>query len=221
MYFVTSKRKSRNPRVTFLEEVAAGLPYPHVLLRNKHTLFWREGAWLNHVYVYSWYGDTEGAPRITRIAMNHYAMTCSQRTRWLLGLAPSSCPAMREELRLEFTVLDLQLAVFARWLPAVIAGRIDRTRAIPAPPVDSGLSGEVLRTERYAWTRRAWDASQAWHAAQKAKEEAQRARRRAFLAGSVSDTTPGTAPSNAVTAPAATTTAGASMNAVSGASEAV
>ena len=181
MQFITKRRRASSPRAAFLERFAEALGRPHVLLRNKQMVCWRGGGTLDHVFVYPWFRDEE-APRLTRIAVNHYTLFPSRRTLALLGFGGRERPPFRRELQLEFTVRDEELAAFAPWLALCIAGRLDVTRPVPAPPYDSGLSGEHMRTHRYAWTVAAWDACQAWHAKEKAKEAARLARRQAFLA---------------------------------------
>lgn len=181
MQFVTKRRRVVPPRAAFLTCFAEALGWPHVLLRNKQMVCWRGGGTLDHVFVYPWFRDEE-APRLTRIAVNHYTLFPSRRTLALLGFGGRERPPFRPELQLEFTVRDEELAAFAPWLALCLAGRLDASKPVPAPPADSGLTGDDMRTHRYAWTVAAWDECQAWHAKEKASEESRRARRQAFLA---------------------------------------
>lgn len=181
MQFVTKRRRPMPPRAAFLTRFAEALGRPHVLLRPKQTVCWRDGETLDHVYVYPWIHDEE-APRLTRIAVNHYTLFPSRRTLALLGFGGRERPPFRAEMQLEFTVRDEELAAFAPWLARCLAGRLDAAKPIPAPPFDSGLTGADMRRHRYAWTIAAWDECRAWHAKEKAREESRLARRQAFLA---------------------------------------
>jgi len=187
-----------------LDEGLAALRRPSLWIRPKQTVAWRESdGTLNHVYLRRWHVGIDGAPRITRIAVNHFRFDPSRRTLRVLSFHPSERPAWREDLHFELTVLDRELAAFGPWLPHWIAGRVDPARAIPEPPLPCRNWHKDWRTTDYAWTATAWDASRAWRAAEEAKEQARRVRRAAFLAGrsGTTSTTPTTAPA----APVSTT----------------
>ena len=133
MQFITKRRRASPPRAAFLERFAEALGRPHELLRNKQMVCWREGWTLDHVYVYPWLHDEDG-PRLTRIAVNHFTLFPSRRTLALLGFGGRERPPFRPELQLEFTVRDQELAAFAPWLARCLAGRLDASKPIPAPP---------------------------------------------------------------------------------------
>lgn len=195
---ITEPRYLTTPSGRFLRTFADALDAagrPAVWLRPKQTVAWREAdGTVNHVYLHRWFGKTvEGAPRITRIAVNHFWFKPSRRTLLLLDFHPAERPDKRDDLHLELTVLDRELAALGAWLPAWIAGRVNPVLAIPEPPLRCRNWHKDWQTTDYAWTATAWDANRAWRAAEEAKEAARRARRQAFLAGRATAPTSATA----------------------------
>ncbi len=175
---ITTDGAARRARHDFLVALENALDRPAVRLRRKHTVAWREDDTLDHVYVYAWHGRDQAAPRISRIAVNHYRFTASRRTLTLLGVRASDRPARREELHLEMTVLDTELAEFARWLPLWVAGRIEQTATIPEPPHACHVWHQGWETADYAWSVAAWEANRAWREEQDAAKAARLAHRR-------------------------------------------
>lgn len=179
-------RRLTTPSGRFLRTFAEALVAegrPSIWLRPKQTVAWREAdGTVNHVYLHRWHAGVEGAPRITRIAVNHFRFRPSRRTLLLLDFHPAERPDTRDDLHLELTVLDRELAAFGPWLPRWIVGRVEPALAIPEPPLSCRNWHRDWQTTDYAWTETAWEANRAWRAAEEAKEAARRARRRAFLA---------------------------------------
>lgn len=221
---ITEPRYLTTPSGRFLRTfadalVAAGRPA--VWLRPKLTVAWRErDGSVNRVYLHRWHVGIEGAPRITRIAVNHFWFKPSRRTLLLLDFHPAERPWKRDDLHLELTVLDRELAAFGSWLPAWIAGRVNPALAIPEPPLLCRNWHKDWQTTDYAWTATAWDANRAWSQQEEAKNAERRARRQAWLAREAAGAT-GTTSATAGTVPTAATPADTSATATTSAREAV
>jgi hypothetical protein len=146
----------------FLDALAAALGSPAVVLRPKYLVAWRDGKWLNHLELVRWSCPdalSPDAPYVTRLSMNYYYFGPSKALLRKLGFPPQARPSRREELRLEWSVLDEQMLEFAAWIPLWMRGRLDPSAAIPLPPHPSHVFGEGLRTTMYGWTATAWSAN--------------------------------------------------------------
>jgi len=184
----TTSQRVTTPSARFLHAYADTLTATGrraLWIRPKKTVAWREAdGSLNYAYLLRWFGErAQDTPQITRVMINHYAFTPSRRTLLLLGYDMAERPVRREDLHLELTLLDRELAAFATWLPLWLAGRIDPSRAIPEPPHACHNWREDWRTTDYAWSAAAWEANRAWRAREEAREAASKARREAARAG--------------------------------------
>ena len=139
---------------------------PLIADRRRRVLAWRRGERLERVELVSWSRPDAGrtrAPSITRIAGNHFAFDFSRPLVSRLGFRPTSPwspprPRSTPELDFEWTALDDELEVLARWLPSWMQAKLDPTLGIELPPVPSHVFGRNLHTSVYAWTKAAWDA---------------------------------------------------------------
>lgn len=130
-------------------------------LRREHILAWRLGDHIDHVRLLSWLRpdrQRRGAPRITRVSVNHLTFEPSQAVLRRLWFRPRARPSRTPGLHVEWTALDAELVQLARWLPTFLRGQLDPAAPIPLPPVPSHVFGTSLRETVYAWTATAWAA---------------------------------------------------------------
>ncbi len=146
----------------FLGRLAETLGYPAVVVNPKPIVVWRDGEALNRLELRPWTvpdrQQPDRVPAVTRIAVNEMAFDPSKALLRRLGFRPDDWPGYTAFLRLEWTVIDDELAGFTEWLPIWVRGRIDPSVTIPLPPHPSHIWGIGLRTTNYAWTVAAWDA---------------------------------------------------------------
>jgi hypothetical protein len=169
---------------SFLDRFAVAQGVPVVRPGRRNLVAWRTRDEIHHLQLVrlAWPSAADrAAPRLTRIAVDHFEFRPSGELLRRLGAhddgcvgdvdpgeavpaasSPGTCAGGDRPLHLEWTVLGDELLAFADWLPVWIRGRLDPRLPISLPPVPSNVYGAGLRRTVYAWTAPAWEANAAW-----------------------------------------------------------